>query len=95
MQKEAAQGCFNAEEGYGHTYPRVRESFRLDGLQPNACSKQDQLLNFDQIAQGHVQAGLENFQGWSTPASLDSKFQSLTILLGFFFPLQPETVGRV
>lgn len=69
VQKEAAQllCCFCAEEHYGHTHPRARESFMLEGnlpdLKPNTYLKQDQLLNSDHVTQGHVQSSLENFQG--------------------------------
>jgi len=99
MQKEAAQGCFHAEEGYGHTYPKIKESFRLErnlgSLQPNVCSKQDQLLNLDPIAEGHVQSGLEKFQGWRFPSFSGYQIPELghPHRFVFFFSLQPGS-GR-
>lgn len=100
MQMEAAQGCFDAKEGYGHTHPRVRESFRLEGnlgsLQPNACSKQNQLLNLDQISQGHIQSGLENFQGWRYPRISGQQILEIDYphRIHFSPPFATGTVGR-
>lgn len=93
VQKEAAQlhYCFYAEEDYGHTHPRVRESFMLEGsfcgLQSHTCLKQE-LLNSDQVTQGHVQPHLETSQDRDSPDSGEqssNKFQSLSIIRGFYF----------
>lgn len=79
MQKKAAQGCFYAKGGYDHACPK--ESSRLEGnlggLQPNACSKQDQLLNLDQINQDYGHSGLENFRGWRCPSLFGQQIPEL------------------